>query len=153
MNQRGQYAGFWKRFAAHFIDQVLLSMIILFITGVVGLASQENFGTPGWGMLGMPSGIITSWIYYAVFESSVKQATPGKLALSLKVITLDHERLSFGKATGRFFGKILSAILLMVGYLMQPFTAKKQALHDLMAGTLIVDETRYTGTNDSSPLV
>ncbi|MEX1212635.1 MAG: RDD family protein [Balneolaceae bacterium] len=144
MNQRGQFAGFWKRFAAHFIDQVLLSLIILFVAGVLGLAAGATVGTPEWGLYGMPSGFITSWIYYAVFESSVKQATPGKLALSLKVIDLDHNRISFGRATGRYFGKILSAILLLIGYLMQPFTAKKQTMHDLMAGTLIVDETRYS---------
>ena len=65
-------------------------------------------------------------------------ATPGKMACGIKVTDLDGRRISFGRATGRFFGKILSTLILLIGFLMQPFTARKQALHDILAGTLVV---------------
>jgi uncharacterized RDD family membrane protein YckC len=71
-------------------------------------------------------------------ESSPQQATLGKMALGLKVTDLQGERLSFARATGRYFGKIVSSLILFVGFMMAGWTEKKQALHDIMAGTLVV---------------
>lgn len=82
--------------------------------------------------------IVVSWLYYALSESSPKQATLGKQALGIVVTDLNGKRISFGKATGRYFGKYLSTITLFIGYLMAAFTDKNQALHDIMAGTLVV---------------
>jgi uncharacterized RDD family membrane protein YckC len=62
----------------------------------------------------------------------------GKKAMGLKVIGLSGERISFGRATGRHFAKMISQLILMIGFLMQPFTEQKQALHDMMAGTLVI---------------
>jgi uncharacterized RDD family membrane protein YckC len=84
--------------------------------------------------------IALQWLYEAFMTSSSKQATLGKMAMGVVVTDLAGNRISFGRATGRFFGKLLSGIILMIGYLMQPFTEKKQALHDILAGTLVVKQ-------------
>jgi len=82
--------------------------------------------------------ILVPWLYYAIFESAGTQATPGKLALGLRVVTEGGEPLGFGAATGRFFGKLVSGFTLYIGYLMVLFTERRQALHDKMAGALVV---------------
>ena len=82
--------------------------------------------------------MVVSWLYFALLESSPKQATLGKMALGIKVTDLDGNRISFGRATGRFFAKIISGVILMIGYIMAAFTAKKQALHDIIASTLVI---------------
>ena len=79
-----------------------------------------------------------SWLYYVFLESGMAQATLGKGAMGLKVITTDGQRISFGQASGRYFGKILSAIILLIGYLMMIWDGKKQTLHDKIANTLVV---------------
>ena len=78
------------------------------------------------------------WLYYTLMESSRFQGTLGKMAVQIKVTDLDGNRISFGQATGRHFGKFLSAILLGIGFIMVAFTEKKQGLHDVMAGCLVV---------------
>jgi uncharacterized RDD family membrane protein YckC len=71
-------------------------------------------------------------------ESSAKQATVGKMALGIIVTDLEGRRLGFGRATGRYFAKILSALILGIGFLMAAFTERKQGLHDMVASTLVV---------------
>jgi uncharacterized RDD family membrane protein YckC len=71
-------------------------------------------------------------------ESAPQQATLGKMALGLKVTDLQGEPISFARATGRYFGKIVSSLIFFVGFMMTGWTEKKQALHDIMAGTLVV---------------
>jgi uncharacterized RDD family membrane protein YckC len=93
------------------------------------------FGIP-FGPLWLVS-LLLDWLYFAGFECSSAQATPGKMALSLVVTNLDRERISFGRATARYFSKILSTLTLCIGYMMIGFTAKKQGLHDMIAGTLV----------------
>lgn len=78
------------------------------------------------------------WLYYALMESSSKQATIGKLALGLRVTDLNLHPIDFGRATGRYFGKIISGLLLLIGYIMAGITERKQALHDILAGTLVI---------------
>jgi uncharacterized RDD family membrane protein YckC len=82
--------------------------------------------------------IVGTWLYYALMESSEKQATLGKMAVGIKVTGMNGARISFGNATGRFFGKILSGLIMYVGFIMVAFTDKKQGLHDMMANTLVV---------------
>jgi uncharacterized RDD family membrane protein YckC len=79
-----------------------------------------------------------SWIYYASMESSSWQATLGKKILGLRVTDLAGNRITFARASGRFFGKILSGMILGIGFLMAGFTARKQALHDILAGCLVL---------------
>jgi uncharacterized RDD family membrane protein YckC len=90
------------------------------------------------GIVGATVGLIGNWIYEASMESSTKQATVGKMALGLKVTDLEGRRISFARATGRHFAKLISGIILLIGYIMAGFTERKQALHDMIAGTLVV---------------
>lgn len=126
------YAGFWKRFVAAIIDGCILMIVGLIIGGFISFVE-------GAGALGNITGIIIGWLYFALMESSSKQGTLGKMALGIKVTDLSGNAISFGKATGRHFSKIISTIILLVGYIMVAFTAKKQGLHDMIAGCLVVN--------------
>ena len=86
--------------------------------------------------------IAIGWGYYAGMESSIKQATLGKMVMGIVVTGIDGERITFMRATGRYFAKILSGVLLLIGYLMVLWTARKQGLHDKLAGTLVVKGRR-----------
>lgn len=119
------YAGFWKRFAAVIIDAIIVGT-------ATGLVVAVTFGA---GFLVIFFG---NWIYEAWMISSEWQATVGKRALGIAVTGLDGGRISFARATGRHFAKWLSAFLLFIGYIMAAFTEKKQALHDMIAETLVV---------------
>ena len=85
-----------------------------------------------------PPAILCGWLYFALMESSANQATLGKMAIGIKVTDMSGRRIGFGQATGRYFGKILSSMILLIGYIMAAFTEKKQALHDMLAGCLVV---------------
>ena len=142
-----KYAGFWRRFVAYCLDGILVYILCTGAGAVVGyLLGMEvpiewGFGG-GKRSTGAAVGFIvvsvTSYLYWSLMESSPKQATVGKMALGLKVTDLRGAPISFGRATGRYFGKIISALLLGIGFLMAGWTWKKQALHDIMAGTLVV---------------
>jgi uncharacterized RDD family membrane protein YckC len=83
--------------------------------------------------------LVLTWLYHAYFESSDWQATPGKRVMSIYVTDMNGQRLSFLHATGRFFAKIITGLIpLGIGYIMAGFTERKQALHDMIAGTLVV---------------
>jgi len=150
------YAGFWKRFVAYLIDSIVLSvagfLAILPILGLIGLGvgsamsgdseSRDGFIAAAIGayFIAILAMMVASWLYYALMETSVNQGTLGKMALGIKVTDLNGNRISFGMATGRYFGKIVSSMIFMVGYIMAGFTEKKQALHDMMAGCLVVNK-------------
>ncbi len=142
-----QYAGFWLRFAAYIIDSIILNTAIFVLAFIVGIASVIFEGVAGAasgivGVLGTSLIYILSfvgaWLYFAMMESSSKQGTLGKMALGMKVTDAQGRRISFGRATGRFFAKVLSALTLLVGYVMIGFTEKKQGLHDKIAETYVV---------------
>jgi len=134
------YAGFWKRFAASIIDGVILMVCGLIIGGFIGFVYRFTAGTSvGAGALGNLGGIILGWLYFAIMESSSTQGTLGKMALGIKVTNLSGDRISFGRATGRHLGKIISAFIFFIGYLMVAFTSRKQGLHDMIAGCLVVN--------------
>ena len=138
------YAGFWWRFLAYLIDTMLSACVFFpmgFILGVVIVASGEKPNSPS--MIGARLGlngisVLVTWLYYALCESSSWQGTVGKKVVGLRVTDLNGQRINFGKATGRHFGKILSAIILGIGFIMIAFTEQKQGLHDIMAGTLVL---------------
>ena len=142
------YSGFWKRFAAHLIDSLVMGITGGIIGGVLGGiiggvlgaagADPETISSAG-SIVGGIIGLILRWLYYTLMESSVKQATLGKMAMSMVVVDENGERLSLGRANGRFWGKIVSCLILCIDYMMAGFTAKKQALHDIMAKTLVVN--------------
>jgi uncharacterized RDD family membrane protein YckC len=141
-----QYAGFWRRFGAALIDGIII-YIIGFIGGliVLSVASVAADGGLDWfdSLLLAPTlGLVLSWIYYAVMESSSRQATPGKMALGIVVTDTNGNRVSFGRATGRFFSKAVLVLFFYLPYIisciMIAFTPKKQALHDMMADCLVM---------------
>lgn len=140
-------AGFWRRFAALLIDSMVLSIGGMLTGGIVGGIIGFILGISGTdlatiqiicGAVGYLIGIVINWLYYTLMESSSKQATLGKMALGIVVSDLSGEKISFGKANGRYWGKLISLITLWVGFIMAGFTEKKQALHDMVAGTLVV---------------
>jgi uncharacterized RDD family membrane protein YckC len=130
-----QYASFGKRFLAALLDGVILSIINILVSFVLGLILGRA-GT----QVGSLVGILIAWLYYAYQESSDKQATIGKQALKIVVTDLEGKRIDFVKATIRYFSKIISALILLIGYIMAAFTEKKQALHDIIAGTLVLEK-------------
>jgi uncharacterized RDD family membrane protein YckC len=153
------FAGFWLRLVAYVIDQAVLGVVFgilaLVIAGFVGIgylrSTIEGMQNPD---AVFPAGLIVlivvfsmaatliTWLYYAWMESSPNQATLGKMALGLSVTDLQGRRISFGRATGRVFAKVISGLIpLAIGYIMAGFTAKKQALHDMIAECLVLRKT------------
>lgn len=141
-------AGFWWRFLASVIDSIILNVGLSILGGVMGVgigfgASMsmgqeiENGIFAATMLVSIALNIVLTWLYYALMESSAMQATVGKLAVGVVVTDLNGNRISFARATGRHFAKILSAMILMIGYIMAAFTERKQGLHDLVAGTLV----------------
>jgi uncharacterized RDD family membrane protein YckC/Tfp pilus assembly major pilin PilA len=122
------YAGFWRRAAAWSLD----GLIVLIPNVLVGWDL-------GQGELGIGVSVLVALAYYAGFHSSPLQATPGKLALRIKVTGLQGERIGVLRAIVRYFSTWLSAIILGLGYLLAATTAKRQALHDMIAATLVVN--------------
>lgn len=151
------YAGFWLRFLAFIIDKIVLGIFCVPI--LVGAAMMMGLGA---AISSLPRGgnpfaegfpfvfaeflaiftlvaVVGSWLYYALLESSEWQATAGKRALGLEVTDLTGNRISFGRASGRYFGKFITNLIpLGVGYILAGVTEKKQALHDMMAGCLVL---------------
>lgn len=129
------YAGFWIRFVAGFIDGFVL-LIPRFIITLVLIGMQ--LGSEAVGLFSVIFTVVIYWLYYAAMEGSTTQATLGGMALGLKVTDENGNRIGFGHASGRFFGKLVSWIILGIGFIMVGFTARKQGLHDIMAHTLVV---------------
>ena len=98
----------------------------------LSFAAGHKFQVVGFGL-----GFVGGWLYEALLTSSSLQATLGKLLLGMRVTDLQGQRISFERATGRHFAKYLSTMILGIGYLMVAFNAKKQGLHDMLAGTLV----------------
>jgi len=119
-----KYGGFWIRFLATILDGLIIGVAVSLLT----------FGNRYGGMLTL----VLGWLYFALMESSNLQATLGKLAFGLKVTGIGGNQISFGRATGRYFAKYISIMILCIGFIMIAFTEKKQGLHDLIADTLVV---------------
>lgn len=134
------YAGFWVRAGALVIDAVVMTALGALGGGVIGAALGVADVTPtAIGNVGTLVGAVAGFLYITLMESSERGATLGKRAFHLRVVSAaDLDRISFGRATGRYFARFLSLVLLYIGYLMQPFTRRKQALHDMIAGTVVV---------------
>ena len=146
------YAGFWKRFLAYIIDQIVISIlgavIVLPFLAMVGISLWSQDFDPSADFLVTIISmyftmilliIIGEWLYYALMES-MKGATLGKMALGITVTDMQGNKISFGRATGRYFGKIISSLTLAIGYIMAGFTQQKQALHDMIAGCLVINK-------------
>jgi len=153
---RVEYAGFWVRFLAFLIDNavmgvgfVLILIPLIFLTGLGGIIGEihpnEDLNDAGifmlFGLLFLAAtvSLLWTWLYHALMESSEWQATVGKRLLGLVVTDMAGQRVSFGRATGRHFAKIVTNMVpAFIGYIMAGFTERKQALHDMLAGCLVL---------------
>ena len=154
------YAGFWIRFLASLMDSVIITVLFgIFLIPLVLLlgffeSALENVRFDDFG--GMDNDlsplvalsvlliggliIVGQILYFAWFECSRHQATPGKLMVGVRVVDARGDRLTFGRALGRTLGKVLSGLICNIGYIMAGFTERKQALHDMMAATYVVEK-------------
>lgn len=132
------------RFLAYIIDGLIMSIVFFPLSLVVGVVMgasgfDENSPELGFANLGINGiSILSGWLYQAFLESSSWQGTIGKKVLGLRVTDMNGNRISFGRATGRYFGMMLSGMICFIGFVMVAFTEKKQGLHDLLAGTLVL---------------
>ncbi len=149
-----RYAGFWKRFAAHLIDKLIISVVAMIILipfiAMMGMTTfmSRRHDIESVGLFvsvfilylgAILLIIVAEWLYFAIMESR-RGATIGKMALGIVVTDLTGQKISFGRASGRYFSKILSGLILYVGYMMAGWTQQKQALHDIVAGTLVLEK-------------
>jgi len=139
-NDSNQYGGFWIRFSAYVIDYVILLIPTLLASFLLRATDPKD---TAFVYIDTITTVIIWWVYTAVLQSSDWQATLGKKLLGLKVVDCEGARISFGRATGRYFAGFLSLILLFAGFIMVAFTKKKRALHDKMAGTLVVRTSKW----------
>lgn len=138
MNVYRSYAGFWIRFAAFLLDSLLFFVVGIILSVILTILSAKMEGKLV-NVFGNLLTLIIGWLYYALMESSSKQASLGKKVCGLKVTDLNGQRISFARATARHFAKFLSVIFL-IGFIMIGFDEKKQGLHDKIAGTLVLQE-------------
>ncbi|MBS1842323.1 MAG: RDD family protein [Acidobacteria bacterium] len=154
------YAGFWLRVVAHILDGLIIGLPVTIVVVILVLSSgfagflknlpnapnpDEAIGNAlgavfsvGIGLLVLVS-VLGAWLYNALFESSSWQATPGKKVLNLFVTDLNGAPVSFGRASGRFFAKFVTQLIpLGIGYMLAGLTERKQALHDMIASTLVL---------------
>ena len=165
------YAGFWKRVIAYLVDaivlyfpnmvmdrllggaraQVTLEQALSRATGDVQhvLEAYQQYYASMWPA--MLIGALLAWLYFAACESSPWQGTIGKLALGIRVTDLQGRRISFPKALGRYGAKLISFLILFIGVLMVAWTPRKQGLHDLMAGTLVLNGRASRSDNGPPP--
>ena len=136
------YAGFWARFAASFVDGwvlTLFSIPIWIIFGIVmAINDKSSSAVDGYVAIAYILFFALSAFYYSSMESGEQSATYGKRWLGLKVVDVDGNRISGKRAFARWISHLLSYITLYIGFLIQPFTKKKQALHDITSGTVVV---------------
>lgn len=153
------YAGFWKRVVAYIIDAILLYIVLRVAGAPFGIsatdtAAQATLKQEILSGMGFAQAYghyystmadynlvttVVAWLYFAICESSAWQGTVGKLALGIRVTDLQGRRISFLRALGRYGAKIVSAIILLIGFLMVAFTRQKQGLHDIICGTLVLN--------------
>lgn len=151
------YAGFWVRFAAYLLDCFIIAVpivVVMFVLMFLVVGVSGTGGGPGGGggggagaagaiggvlmLLIQLGAVVATWLYFAMLESGEKQATLGKRALGLIVADTEGRRISFGKANLRMLGKIVNQFTLYIGWIMAAFTQKKQGLHDIIAGTVVL---------------
>ncbi len=147
------YSGFWRRFWGHVIDRFILGVVFVPVSFMV-LVPMMATESAGWTDTDLPAEAITallgailavaffellgSWLYSALLQSSSRQATLGQLALGIHVTDLEGRRVSFARASGRHFATVLTGLTFGIGYLIMLFTTRKQTLHDLIGGTVVV---------------
>jgi uncharacterized RDD family membrane protein YckC len=158
---RPVYAGFWLRFVAYVLDAIILGIFTVPI--LIGAAMLMGLGTvisslPRNGdpfengfppvfalfmLVFVGVAFVGGWLYHALLESSEWQGTAGKRIVGIVVTDMGSTRVTFWRATGRYFAKFISGMIpLGIGYIIAGFTEKRQAIHDMLAGTLVLRKTQ-----------
>lgn len=137
-----QYAGFWVRFGAKFLDGLILGlpfMVVFFLVLIPqirsGTTTPERFN---FLPLMVQIGFVFIQMAYQIFFLGKYGATPGKMLCRLKVVTAEGGPIGYGRATGRFFGEMLSGMACYIGYIMVAFDSQKRALHDYICSTRVI---------------
>ena len=166
------YAGFWKRVLAYLIDAFVLYFPFALLEIPFGmraaydtlngkvlaagtdmqaaLTAYQHFYVEQWPYF--LTTLVVGWLYFAACESSAWQASVGKLALGMRVTDLNGARISFARALGRYGGKLISAFIFCIGFLLVAFTQRKQGLHDMLASTLVLNgRASDVNRNTSAP--
>ena len=136
-----RYAGFWIRVVAYLLDTLILyvtSVLIMFLPFMEGMSQTDPSGMSGWTIL--LSVLLNSSIAIAYFTGFTGRfaATPGKMALGLRVVRPDGGRVTYLRALGRYFGLLLSSVILYAGFIMAAFDDEKRTLHDRICDTRVV---------------
>jgi len=146
----GPPGGFWIRFVAYLLDAFIMSIAAVVIVAIFIVVillsdksiddSEDSLFTIGSVIVMVLALLVINWLYEALMTSSEHGATLGKQALGLRIVRVDGAQLSFGRATARHFLKVMITPLVpfAIGYLMAAFTARKRALHDVLADTLVI---------------
>lgn len=135
------YAGFWIRFAAVFLDGIILGVVNVALNmaflGTSGLIAQSGVQ---FGMMQIILGVLqmTIGVGYDTFMITKYGATLGKMACKIQVIVADGSRVTFPRALGRYFSKIISSLICLIGFIMAGFDSEKRALHDRICNTRVV---------------
>jgi uncharacterized RDD family membrane protein YckC len=133
-----RYAGFWIRFLAVFLDGLILTLPTLAILFAMGAFSdldryerQSSSPLPNLVLMGLG-------LFYITFFNGKFGATPGKMALKIKIIRSDGSAITYGRAFGRYWAYLLSGMICYIGYLIAAFDAEKRSLHDRICDTRVV---------------
>jgi uncharacterized RDD family membrane protein YckC len=131
------YGGFWRRGIAAAIDWILIGVVVSFTIGYHGQLATPHSTVKVVVYYALALAVV--WLYFAAMEASAWQATLGKLVVGVRVTTVDGQRIGYGRATARLLAKFgLSLPPLGLGFVLAGVDARKQALHDKVAGTVVV---------------
>jgi uncharacterized RDD family membrane protein YckC len=136
-----EYAGFWIRVGAWFIDYIIMAIASVIIYVPLTFMGFFSFDEPAAFAIVQLISTILNFIIPAVYESwfvGKYAATPGKMACKLKVVMSDGDRVSFARAIGRHFAKYISGLILGIGYIMAGFDEQKRTLHDRICDTRVI---------------
>lgn len=134
-----EFAGFWIRFGAKFVDGIIMNVASQIVQLVIGMALRSSPDSAV--MIGALVSLVLN-AGYVIYFTGKYGATPGKMACKLEVIRPDGSPMTFGRATGRYFAEILSSLTLLIGYIMAAFDEEKRALHDRICDTRVVRKQR-----------
>lgn len=132
------YAGFWIRFAAKFVDGILVNLAgkVAQLACMALIADQE---AAAWAAMGLSLILGASYVIYFTGKYG---ATPGKMVCKIEVIRADDSPMTYGRATGRYFAEYLSGLTLTIGYIMAAFDEQKRSLHDRICDTRVIYKRR-----------
>lgn len=156
---RLDYASFGRRCAAHLIDSTIVLVAtspLIFLSALIADEAASSRREADEMFMGLWNcfwwGL--AWVYYALMESSRYQGTVGKILVGIKVVHLSGNRISFGRASGRYFAKLITYMTTLIGYIMAAFTERRQTLHDMIAGCTVINrQHKLDGFGTAEPLL